>query len=117
MTTISKLHFNGVDYDVWIWSNFAFTTATSWATLTISNLSTKFTPTQDFTISCWTVREWMQYIVRITTWWTVYNITLWTWISNPFAEDLTLTVWKTTTMIFLATSSSTLELFSARTAW
>lgn len=98
------------------YSQFETETETSWATLTISHLTTLFEPTEDFTISCWTVKEWMQYILRIDSWATAYNITLWTWITNPFWEDLTLTASKMTTMVFLATSSSSLELFSIRTA-
>lgn len=98
------------------YSEFEFETATSWATLTVSDLNTNFTPNQNFTIACGTVKEWMQYIVRITTDSTVYTMSLWTWITNPFGEDLTLTANKTTTFVFLATSSNTLELFSARTA-
>jgi hypothetical protein len=58
----------------------------------------------------------MQYIVRVDSWATAYTITLWTGVTNPFWEDLTLTASKMTTVVFLATSSSTLELFSIRTA-
>lgn len=102
----------------WIqYTDFAFNTAASGWTVTISNLSTKFTPTQNFTIAAWTwLYEWMQYILRLTTWATAYTITLWTWVTNPFTEDLTLTANKTTTIVFLATSSSALEIFSVRTA-
>lgn len=98
------------------YAEFAINTATSWATLAISHLTTSFVPTEDFTINCWTVKEGMQYIVRVDSWATAYNITLWASITNPFNEDLTLTASKMTTMVFLATSSSTLELFSIRTA-
>lgn len=98
------------------YSEFEFKTATSWATLIVSDLNTNFTPNQNFTIACGTVKEGMQYIVRINSWATVYNMSLWTWVTNLFGEDLTLTASKTTTLVFLATSSSTLELFSARTA-
>ena len=115
MTTISKLHFNGVDYDVWGY-DIAFKTATSWATVTINDLSTKFTPNQDFTVNCWTVKEWMQYVLRINSWATAYNMTLWTWITNPFNENLLLIANKTSTAVLLATSSNSLELFSLLTA-
>lgn len=114
MTTITKLHLNWSDYDIGY--DFNFKTATSWATLTISDLSTTFTPSEDFSIVAGTVKEWMQYVVRITSWATVYTMSLWTGITNPFNEDLTLTASKTTTIVFLATSSSALELFSIRTA-
>ena len=58
----------------------------------------------------------MQYIIRVNSWATAYNMTLWTWVSNPFGEDLTLTANKMTTIVMLATSSSTLEIFSILTA-
>lgn len=99
-----------------LYSQFAKVTATSWATLTISDLTTEFSPTVDFTIGAWTVKEWMQYVVRINSWATACTMTLWTWITNPFGEDLTLTASKMTTVVLFATSSSALEIFSARTA-
>ena len=98
------------------YSDFTTQSATSGATLTISNLTTQFVPTVDFTVSTWTVKEWMQYVLRINSGATAYNITLWTGITNPFSEDLTLTASKMTTIVLLATSSSTLEVFSVRTA-
>ena len=97
------------------YSNFWFNTV-SGATVTISNLSTKITPSANFTVSVWTVKEWMQYILRVNSWATAYTMSLGTGITNPFSEDLTLTANKTTTVVFLATSSSALELFSIRTA-
>lgn len=96
-------------------SDFNFKSATSWATLTISDYNTIFVPTWNFTVSCWTLKEWMQYVLRVNTWGTAYVMTLWTWITNPYDEELTLTATKKTTVVFLATSSSTLELFAIRT--
>lgn len=97
------------------YNNFEFSTA-SWATVTISNLSTKITPSANFTVNAWTVKEWMQYVLRVNSWATAYTMSLWTWISNPFGEDLTLTSNKSTTVIMLAISSSSLEVFSILTA-
>jgi len=96
-------------------SDFWINTATTWATLTISNYTTSFTPSENFSIVAWTVKEWMQYIVRLTSWATAYTMTLGTWITNPYGEALTLTANKTTTVVFFATSSSTLELFGIKT--
>lgn len=118
--TINKIIHNSDEYVFPNWditvSSFQFETATSWATLTINDFNTVFVPTSDFTIACWTVLEWMQYIVRIDSWATAYTMTLGTWVTNPFTEDLTLTASKMTTIVLLATSDSTLEVFSVRTA-
>lgn len=96
-------------------ADFETEVATSGATLTISDYTTSFTPSVDFTVSAWTVKEWMQYILRIPSWATAYTMTLGTWITNPYGETLTLTASKTTTVVFFATSSSTLELFGIKT--
>ena len=92
------------------------TSTTVWATLTVSYFTTQITPSANFTIVAGTVKEWMQYIVRVNSWATVYTMSLGTGVTNPFGEDLTLTANKMTTVVLLATSSSTLELFSIRTA-
>lgn len=92
------------------------TSTVTWATLTISYFTTQITPSANFTLVAGTVKEWMQYIVRVNSWATAYTMSLWTWVTNPFGEDLTLTASKTTTVVLLATSSSTLEIFSIRTA-
>lgn len=99
-------------------ANYAdFETATTvWATLTVSYFTTQITPSANFTIVAWAVKEWMQYIVRVNSWATAYTMSLWTWVTNPFGEDLTLTANKMTTIVMLATSSSTLEIFSILTA-
>lgn len=96
-------------------ADFAFVTPGSDSTLTIENFSTIFEPDQDFDIEAWTLKEWMQYIVRVNTQSTAYIMTLWTWVTNPFGETLTLTANKMTTIVLLATSDSTLEIFSVRT--
>ena len=102
------------DWDV-KYSDFEIQTATSWATLSISDLTTEFVPTTDFTMSAGIVKEWMQYIVRIDSWATAYTLTLGTGITNPFGEDLTLTANKMTTIVLFAISNSALEVFNIRT--
>lgn len=92
------------------------TSTVVWATLTISYFTTQITPSANFTLVAGTVKEGMQYIVRVNSWATAYTMSLWTGVTNPFGEDLTLTASKTTTVVLLATSSSTLEIFSIRTA-
>lgn len=74
-------------------------------------------PSGNLTINAWswTVKDGMQYVVIVNSWATAYSLTLGTWITNPFNEDLTLTANKKTYLVFLATSSSTLILFSVRT--
>ena len=47
---------------------------------------------------------------------TVYTVTLGTGVSNPFGDTLTFKANKDTTMVFFATSASTLELWTIRTA-
>ena len=89
---------------------------TSWSVVTISYFTMKIVPSANFTINAWSVHGWMQYILKVATWATAYTITLGTWITNPFTEDLTLTANKETTIVFLATSDNTLEIFSVRTA-
>ena len=95
--------------------DFEFWTTNGGSTCMLEHFSQRFIPNTDFDIEAWTVKEWMQYIVRIESWATAYTMSLWTWVTNPFGESLTLTASKTTTIVFLATSSSTLELFSIRT--
>lgn len=126
--TMSNASWTGMNYsftetqitvNVWTWgadySDFDYESK-SWSNITIEDFSTVINnPTSDFTINCWTVTPWLQYIVRINTW-STYTLTLWTWITNPYNEPTTLVASKTTTLIFLATSSSSLELFTSRTA-
>lgn len=95
--------------------DFEFWTTNGGSTCTIEHFSQKFIPNTDFDIEAWIVKEWMQYLVRVESWATAYTMTLWTWVTNPFGETLTLTANKTTTIVFLATSSSTLELFTIKT--
>ena len=82
----------------------------SWATVTLS-LNSTITPSADFTVNKpSTIKEWQTYVLRVNNWSTAYTMTLGTGISNPWGTDLTLTPDGTDMFIFLATSSSTLEL-------
>lgn len=126
--TMSNASWTGMNYsftetqitvNVWTWgadySDFDYESK-SWSDITIEDFSTIINnPTSNFTINCWTVIPWLQYIVRINTW-STYTLTLWTWITNPYNEPTALVASKTTTLIFLATSSNSLELFTSRTA-
>lgn len=85
-------------------------------TITIQSLWTKVWPMDDFEIEAWVVKEGMYYTLRIDSSSTAYTMTLGTGISNPYWESLTLTADKTTTVIMLATSASTLEIMSIKTA-
>ena len=121
-TTIANTWVTSVNNQTWAvttpkYSDFEFETATSWATLTISDFNTEFTPTQNFTIAAWTVKEWMQYIVRINNWATAYTMTLWIGITDPYDSDITLTANAVTTLVLLATDNSTLELTTVMTEW
>lgn len=82
----------------------------SWATVTLS-LNSTITPSANFTVNKpSTIKEWQTYVLRVTNWSTAYTMTLGTGISNPWWIDLTLTPSGTDQFVFLATSSSTLEL-------
>lgn len=87
----------------------------TWTSVTIweKDFLINFVPTGDFTINKWDVAQWITYILR-TTPNSSYTITLWSWITNPYEEDLTLTSWATTTIIFLAVDDW-LEIQSVRT--
>lgn len=113
---IVYVHVNGADYVAWnIWYNKFLWQTVSWSEITINNFSMDLTPTQNFTIKCGTVKEWMQYVLEIHTGATAYTMTLWTWITNPFGEKLELTANKMTSIIFLAKDSSNLEIYAIRT--
>lgn len=98
------------------YDKFKFVEATWTSQITITNFNTAFTPTQNFAIYPWTLIEWLQYVLRVNSNWTARWISLWTWISNPYSLDLTTIANKITTIVFLATSSSTLEIHSCQTA-
>ena len=82
----------------------------SWATITL-DLNSTVTPSANFTVNKpSTIKEWQVYTLRVNNWSTAYTMTLGTGISNPWGTDLTLTPNGTDMFVFLATSSSTLEL-------
>lgn len=75
------------------------------------------TPSNNFTISAGAnLRPGAEYVVRVSMQSTVYAVTLGTGISNPFGDSLIFKANKDTTMVFFATSASTLELWTIRTA-
>lgn len=79
----------------------------NWTTLTWNNvtlaLNSQITPTANFTINApWTIKDWQEYILRITSGWTVYAITLGTNMSNPNNVDTTLTANSVDQFVFLA---------------
>lgn len=79
----------------------------NWTTLTWNNvtlaLNSQITPTANFTINApWTIKDWQEYILRVTSGWTVYAITLGTNISNPNNVDTTLTANSIDQFVFLA---------------
>lgn len=87
----------------------------NWETLSSNsitlNLNSVITPSANFTVNKpSTIKEWQIYVLRVNNWSTAYTMTLGTGISNPWGTDLTLTPDGTDMFIFLATSSSTLEL-------
>lgn len=117
------IYFSLSDADSWSWVMnslsplFAPVTDTaSTSALEINNLTTIFEPTQDFTLSAWTVIPWMSYVLRLSSGITAYNITLDSSVTNPYGESLTLTAGKVTTIVLLAVSNSDLEIMSVRTA-
>lgn len=73
------------------------------------------TPTEDFIVSCDDVVPWMTYVLIVNTG-VAYAMTAWTWVTNPYGESLELTTNKRTVVVFLAISSSELEVWAVRTA-
>lgn len=77
----------------------------------ILDLNSTITPSANFTVNVPSeIKEWQTYVLRVTNWVTAYTMTLGTGISNPWGIDLTLTPSGIDQFVFLATSSSTLEL-------
>ena len=97
-------------------SNFA-PSSWSWASIELSwtTYTRTIAPTSDFYIQCSNLIPGMTYILIVNTW-VAYAVNLGTGIENPFAESLELTTNKTTYMVFLATSSSEMIIWSVRTA-
>lgn len=79
----------------------------NWTTLTGNSvtlaLNSQITPTANFTVNApWTIKDWQEYILRVTSGWTVYAITLGTNMSNPNNVDTTLTANSVDQFVFLA---------------
>lgn len=92
--------------NTWTWdveyAHFEFATMT-WNI--IENLSANKDIDADVTLTAWTdLKEWMQYLVRVTNTDTDKHIvTFW-------SDAVDVEIWETKSLVFLATSSSTLEL-------
>ena len=100
---------NGNTWAVTVWdgdmsyTDFEFETATldNWA-IELS-LSTVYTPTSNFIVNKpSTIKDWMQYLLRVENWATAYTMTLGTGVTNPYNIDLTLTANETESFVFLA---------------
>lgn len=75
------------------------------------------TPSNNFVVSAGeNLRPGAEYVLRVSMQSTVFNMTLGTWISNPFGDSIIFKANKDTTIVFFATSNSTLELWTIRTA-
>lgn len=82
----------------------------SGASITL-DLNSTITPSANFTVNKpSTIKEWQSYVLRVNNWSTAYTMTLGSCISNPRGTDLTLTPDGVDQFVFLANSSSTLEL-------
>jgi hypothetical protein len=77
----------------------------------------KITPTVNFIIGAASLIPWAVYCLCVNTWDTAYAITLWTWVTNMWWVDLTLTANKQTIFVFQAATASTLQLLNAITQW
>lgn len=83
------------------YSDFNFVTKTG-SSITL-DLSSEITPDQNFTVNApVTIKDWQEYVLRVTNGATVYTMTLGTGISNPNSLNLTLTPNKTNKFTFLA---------------
>ena len=75
----------------------------------------EITPTEDFSLECWTVVAGMTYILIIHTT-SSFAMTLWMWITNPYGENLELTNNKDTVVVLLATWNNAMQVWAVRTA-
>lgn len=74
----------------------------TWATV-ILDLSTDYTPSNNFTVNApATVEDWQIYVLRVNNWATAYTMTLGTWIINLQWTDTSLTANATDMFVFLA---------------
>ena len=78
-------------------------TAATWATVTMA-LNTTITPSANFTVNApSSIKDWQVYILRVTSGSTVYTMTLWTNMTNPYDVDTTLTANWLDQFVFFAT--------------
>lgn len=97
--------------------NMVFKSVSGDITIDWNELCYGTTPSNNFTISAGNdLRPGAEYVVRVSMQSTVYTCTLGTGVSNPFWDSLIFKANKDTTMVFFATSNSTLELWTIRTA-
>lgn len=83
------------------YTDYNWTTLT-WNSVTLA-LNSQIAPAANFTINApWTIKDWQEYILRVTSGWTVYAITLGTNMSNPSSVDTTLTANSVDQFVFLA---------------
>lgn len=89
--------------DSWdmFYDDFNFVTLT-WSTISLW-LSTKIEPSSNFTVNLPTdIKDWQEYILRVSNWSTPYTMTLWNGVENPWNVDLTLTPDAIDMFVFLA---------------
>lgn len=88
------------DEDYMAYGDFEFNTlAGSSVTL---DLSSDFSPSSDFTVNAPSeIKDWQEYILRVSNLSTIYTMTLGNNIINPFQADLTLTPNATDMFVFL----------------
>ena len=107
--------------EVWGWSwdmlyaDFNWASKT-WATVTL-DLNSTITPSANFTVNApSTIKDWQMYVLRVTQWATVYTMTLWTNVTNPYGESLTMSAYTVNQFSFLAVGWN-LELQPSVTVW
>ena len=89
----------------WSWdmlySDFWWDTLT-WASVTLA-LRWEITPSANFTINKPNdLKDWQFYVLRVDNGATAYTMTLGTWVTNPYSEDLTLIANNIQQFMFLA---------------
>lgn len=83
------------------YSDFEFATLV-WDSITL-DLSSKITPSADFTINApATLKDWQIYLLRVQNWASSYTMTLWDRVTNPTSVDLTLTPNTVDQFVFIA---------------
>lgn len=76
--------------------------ALTWSVISLE-LSTKIEPSSNFTVNLPTdIKDWQEYILRVSNWNTPYTMTLWNGVENPWDVDLALTPNAVDMFVFLA---------------